>query len=352
VPSSELVWPDARAAVRDAAASDPAAAVTAPPMPWERQLRTAALASVAMAVPDQVVTNATVAERAGVTAQWIAHRTGVHERRHATDGERLQDFATAAGRQALQEAGVDAADVDLVLVATLAADEFTPNAAPLVAHDLGATGAGAMDVGAACTGFLSALQIATAQVESGRADNVLVIGADMVSRFVDQTDRGTAALFADGAGAALVTPAKEGSGHIGQILLRSDGSGAPSITAAQSDRIIRMQGHDTFKAAVLRMSEATVDAVARAGLTLDEIGLFVYHQANARILTAVSDRLGLDEAKLVNSIDRYGNTSSATLPIALVDARERGMLQPGMQVLLAAFGAGFTWGAGVIEWAA
>jgi 3-oxoacyl-[acyl-carrier-protein] synthase-3 len=321
-------------------------------MPWERQLRTAALASVAMAVPDQVVTNATVAERAGVTAQWIAHRTGVHERRHATDGERLQDFATAAGRQALQEAGVDAADVDLVLVATLAADEFTPNAAPLVAHDLGATGAGAMDVGAACTGFLSALQIATAQVESGRADNVLVIGADMVSRFVDQTDRGTAALFADGAGAALVTPAKEGSGRIGQILLRSDGSGAPSITAAQSDRIIRMQGHDTFKAAVLRMSEATVDAVARAGLTLDEIGLFVYHQANARILTAVSDRLGLDEAKLVNSIDRYGNTSSATLPIALVDARERGMLQPGMQVLLAAFGAGFTWGAGVIEWAA
>jgi 3-oxoacyl-[acyl-carrier-protein] synthase-3 len=321
-------------------------------MPWERQLRTAALASVAMAVPDQVVTNATVAERAGVTAQWIAHRTGVHERRHATDGERLQDFATAAGRQALQEAGVDAADVDLVLVATLAADEFTPNAAPLVAHDLGATGAGAMDVGAACTGFLSALQIATAQVESGRADNVLVIGADMVSRFVDQTDRGTAALFADGAGAALVTPAKEGSGRIGQILLRSDGSGAPSITAAQSDRIIRMQGHDTFKAAVLRMSEATVDAVTRAGLTLDEIGLFVYHQANARILTAVSDRLGLDEAKLVNSIDRYGNTSSATLPIALVDARERGMLQPGMQVLLAAFGAGFTWGAGVIEWAA
>jgi 3-oxoacyl-[acyl-carrier-protein] synthase-3 len=352
VRSSELVWPDARAAVREAAASDPAAAATAPPMPWERQLRTAALASVAMAVPDRVVTNATVAEGTGVTEQWIVHRTGVHERRHVSEGERLQDLATAAGRQALDDAGVAATDVDLVLVATLAADELTPNAAPLVAHDLGATKAGAMDVGAACTGFLSALQLASSQVESGRADNVLVIGADVVSRFVDPADRGTAALFADGAGAALVAPAEDGRGRIGHILLRSDGSGAPSIMAAHSDRIIHMQGHDTFKAAVLRMSEATVDAVAEAGLTLDEIGLFAYHQANARILTAVAERLGLDESKVVNSIARYGNTSSATLPIALVDARERGMLEPGMQVLLAAFGAGFTWGAGVIEWAA
>jgi 3-oxoacyl-[acyl-carrier-protein] synthase III len=352
VRSSELVWPDARAAVRDAAASDPAAAVTAPPMPWERQLRTAALASVSMAVPDRVVSNATVAERAGVTEQWIVHRTGVRERRHVTDGERLQDLATAAGRQALDEAGVPAHDVDLVLVATLAADELTPNAAPLVAHDLGATNAGAMDVGAACTGFLSALELASAQVEGGRADNVLVIGADVVSRFVDPADRGTASLFADGAGAALVAPAEEGRGRIGQILLRCDGSGAPAITAAHSDRIIHMQGHDTFRAAVQRMSEATVDAVSAAGLELDDVGLFVFHQANARILAAVGERLGLDDARVVNSIDRYGNTSSATLPIALVDARERGMLEPGMHVLLAAFGAGFTWGAGVIEWAA
>ena len=351
--SPELLLPtNARAAVRDAAASDPAAAVAATPMPLDRQLRTAALASVAMAVPERVVTNATVAEHAGVTEQWIVHRTGVHERRHVSEGERLQDLATAAGRQALDNAGVEPKDVDLVLVATLAADELTPNAAPLVAHDLGAVKAGAMDVGSACTGFLSGLQLAAAQVEGGRADNVLLIGADVLSRYIDRTDRGTAALFADGAGAAVVAPAGEGQGRIGDILLRCDGSGKDSIKAGDQERIIHMQGHDTFKSAVLRMSEATLASVERAGLELDEIDLFVYHQANARILTAVGDKLGLDEAKVVNSIDRYGNTSSATLPIALADARERGLLQPGMNVLLSAFGAGFTWGAGVIEWAA
>jgi 3-oxoacyl-[acyl-carrier-protein] synthase-3 len=352
VRSPELFLPDARAAVREAAASDPAAAVTSAPMPWDRHLRAAALASVAMAVPDRVVTNATIAEGAGVTEQWIVHRTGVHERRHVSDGQRLQDLAAAAGRRALDEAGVDAADVDMVLVATVAADELLPNCAPLVARDLGATKAGAMDVGAACTGFLSCLQLATAQVEGGRADNVLVIGADLLSRFTDPSDRGTAALFADGAGAVLVAPAEDGRARIGDIVLRCDGSGAGSITASDRERVIHMQGHDTFKAAVLRMSEASREAVARAGLTLEEIDLFVYHQANARILAAVGERLALDEAKVVNSIDRYGNTSSATLPIALADARERGLLEPGMNVLLAAFGAGFTWGAGVIEWPA
>jgi 3-oxoacyl-[acyl-carrier-protein] synthase III len=352
VRSPELLWPDARAAVREAAASDPAAAVTATPMPWDRHLRAAALASVAMAVPDRVVTNATVAEGAGVTEQWIVHRTGVHERRHVSDGERLQDLATAAGRGALEEAGTCAEELDLVLVATLAADELTPNCAPLVAHDLGATRAGAMDVSAACTGFLSALALASAQVEGGRADNVLVIGADVLSRFIDSTDRGTAALFADGAGAAVVAPSENGHGRIGDIVLHCDGTGAPSIRAGHDDQIIRMQGHDTFKAAVHRMSEATVEATGRAGLELDDIGLFVYHQANARILAAVGERLGLGPDRVINSIDRYGNTSAATLPIALADARERGMLDPGMNVLLAAFGAGFTWGAGVIEWAA
>jgi 3-oxoacyl-[acyl-carrier-protein] synthase-3 len=352
VRSPELFMPDARAAVREAAASDPAAAVTATPMPWDRPLRAAALTSVAMAMPDRVVTNATVAEGAGVTEQWIVHRTGVHERRHVSEGERLQDLATAAGRGALDEAGVDAADLDLVLVATLAADELTPNCAPLVAHDLGAAQAGAMDVSAACTGFLSALALAAAQVEGGRARNVLVIGADLLSRFIDRRDRGTAALFADGAGAVVVAPSENGDGRIGDIVLRCDGRGAAAIRAGHDDQIIRMQGHDTFKAAVHRMSEATLEATQRAGLQLDDIGLFVYHQANARILAAVGERLGLEADRVINSIDRYGNTSAATLPIALADARERGMLEPGMNVLLAAFGAGFTWGAGVIEWTA
>jgi 3-oxoacyl-[acyl-carrier-protein] synthase III len=352
VRSPDLLWPDARAAVRDAAASDPAAAATATPMPWERQQRAAALASVAMAVPERVVTNETVAEGAGVTEQWIVHRTGVHERRHVSPGERLQDLAATAGRAALDEAGVAPDDVDLVLVATVAADEILPNAAPLVARDLGATRAGAMDLGAACTGFLSALALAAAQVEGGRSENVLVIGADVLSRFIDRSDRGTAALFADGAGAALVAPSNGGGGHIGHIVLNSDARGRDSIRASHDEQTIRMQGHDTFKAAVLRMSESSLEATQRAGLDIDDIGLFVYHQANARILAAVGERLGLESERVINCIDRYGNTSSATLPIALADARERGMLEPGMNVLLAAFGAGFTWGAGVIEWGA
>jgi 3-oxoacyl-[acyl-carrier-protein] synthase III len=312
--------------------------------------RPAAITSIAMAVPDNVVTNATVAEGAGVTEQWIVHRTGVHERRHVADGERLQDLATAAGRQALDEAELDPADLDLVLVATVGADELLPNAAPLVALDLGAHRAGAIDLGAACTGFLSALSLAAAQVECGRCQHVLVIGADVLSRFTDKSDRGTAALFADGAGAAVVGAANGGPGLIGHIALHADGVGAPAICARHDDQIIHMQGHDTFKAAVQRLSESTLEAVARVGLDLDDIGLFVYHQANSRILAAVGERLGVEPARVIDCIDCYGNTSSATLPIALADARERGMLEPGMNVLLAAFGAGFTWGAGVIQW--
>jgi 3-oxoacyl-[acyl-carrier-protein] synthase III len=326
------------------------AVATRPPR-RPRELRQASLASISMAVPDRVVGNDVVAAGAGVTEQWIVHRTGVHERRNVSEGETVLTLATAAGRLALEEAGVDAADVDLVLVATVAPDEVLPNAAPLVATELGAHGAGAMDLGAACTGFLSALSMATAQVEGGRAEHVLVIGADVLSRFVDRTDRGTSALFADGAGATVVGPANGAGGWIGEIVLASDGRGAESIYIQNEERFLRMQGHDTFKAAVQRMSEATLEAVGRSGLELEDIDLFVYHQANIRILRAIAERLGLDESRIIDCIDRFGNTSSATLPIAMVDARKRGMLEPGMNVLLAAFGAGFTWGAGVIEWA-
>jgi 3-oxoacyl-[acyl-carrier-protein] synthase III len=347
---------DPPAPVEDGAPAESVPATTASPLTrpaWGvRRPRAAALASVAMAVPDNVVTNETVAAGAGVTEKWIVHRTGVHERRHVRDGETLAALAEAAGRAALDEAGVAAEELDLVLLATVAADELLPNAAPLVAHGLGAHSAGAMDVGAACTGYLSALSLAAAQVEGGRCEHVLVIGADVLSRFVDKTDRGTAALFADGAGASVVSPANGGPGVIGHIALHADAGGAEAIRAGREDQIIRMQGHDTFKAAVHRLSESTLEAVERAGLELDDIGLFVYHQANARILAAVGERLGIERERVIDCIDRYGNTSSGTLPIALADARERGMLEPGMNVVLAAFGAGFTWGAGVIQWGA
>ncbi len=320
--------------------------------PSGRSLRDAALASVSMAVPERVIGNDHVAAGAGVTEQWIVHRTGVRERRRVAEGQGVLELGVAAGRQALDEAGVEASDLDMVLLATVAADEILPNAAPLVATALGAERAGSMDVGAACTGFLSALSLAAAQVEGGRAEHVLVVGADVLSRFIDESDRGTAAIFADGAGAAVVGPADRFGGSIADIVLRCDGAGGPAIRASHEEQYIRMQGHDTFKAAVQRMSEATLEATERAGVGVAEVDLFVYHHANILILQAVAERLDLDEARVVDCIDRFGNTSSATLPIAMVDARERGMLEPGMNVLLAAFGAGFTWGAGMIEWGA
>lgn len=337
-------------AARDVAAPDPAVTKAAPPS-WDRgRLRAATLASVGTAVPDRVLGNAQIAERIGVSEDWIVSRTGIHERRRVAAGQGVVELAVAAGRQALERAGMAADELDLILVATLAPDQVMPNAAPVVAHQLGALRCGTMDIGAACTGFLTALSVATAQVESNRARNVLVIGAEVLSRFTDPDDKRTAALFGDGAGAAIVTPAEGGGGEVGPIALRHDGSHGQSIYADNTERFLVMQGHDTFREAVRRLSEATREACELAGKGLDEIDLFVYHQANARILTAVGERLELDQDKVIDCIDHFGNTSAATLPLALAEAQDRGMLQSGSTVLLAAFGAGFTYGAGVITW--
>ena len=341
--------------MREAAASDPAAAVTATPMPWDRHLRAAALASVAMAVPDRVVTNETVAEGAGVTEQWIVHRTGVHERRYVSEGERLQDLAARRpARGALEDAGVAAEDLDLVLVATLAADELLPNCAPLVAHDLGATKAGAMDVGAACTGFLSALQLATAQVEGGRADNVLVIGADVLSRFIDP----------DGPRHRRPVRRRRRRGRWSRPPTTAAAASATSSCAATARRpsrsaATRDEQHHPH-AGTRHLQGRGLSACprpprgrrARRPRARRHRPVRLPPGQRAASCAAVGERLGLDDERVINSIDRYGNTSAATLPIALADARERGMVEPGMNVLLAAFGAGFTWGAGVIEWAA
>jgi 3-oxoacyl-[acyl-carrier-protein] synthase III len=231
----------------------------------------------------------------------------------------------------------------------MSADELTPNAAPLVAEELGAKRAGAIDVGAACTGFLSALSLATAQIESGRAGKVLVIGADLLSRITDPEDRSTAGLLADGAGAAVVQ-AEDAPGRIGQVVLGADGGHSALITASHADRVIHMNGHDTFKHAVARMSGATREALALAGRTIDEIDLFVYHQANSRIIRAVGLELGLPPERTADYLAGYGNTSAATLPMALTLAEEEGRLREGATVLLAAFGAGLAWGATVVEW--
>ena len=316
-----------------------------------RPLRGAAFCSVARAVPAQVITNAPIAERLGVSEDWIVSRTGVR-RRHATaPGERLSDLAAEAGARALADAGLTGADVDLLLVATTTQDEVTPSAAPIVAERLGAQRAAAIDVGAACTAFLSGLALATAQLESGRSDTALLIGADVFFRYLDQDDRRTAALFGDGAGATVLT-AVDGAGAVGPVALHSDGTAWDLIRVDSFERVIRMAGHETFRNAVTRMSEVTHEALAMAGLALDDIDLFVYHQANSRIIRAVGDRLGLPAEKVVDVVERYGNTSAASIPIALSEAREDGRLRDGARVLLGAFGAGFTWGAGVVTWGA
>jgi len=313
------------------------------------QLRGAAIASVGVSLPAQVVTNAEVAARLGVSPDWIERRTGIRTRRRAGEGERLDAHATLAARDALERAGVSAADVDLVLVATTTADEVLPNAAPLVAYALGATRAGAFDIGAACTGFLSAMAVGCAQIESGRADCVVVIGADFMSRIIDPDDRMTAPVFGDGVGAIVLAAIDEPS-RVGPICLAADGAGAEFIFVERADSLVRMRGHETFREAVTWLSDSTLRAVDAAGLELAEIDRFVYHQANSRILRAVGERLGLPDDRVVDCIGDYGNTSAATLPLALAFSEAEGGLRQGDRVLIAAFGAGFTWGATVVEW--
>jgi len=309
----------------------------------------AAIASVGASLPDTVIRNSEIAARIGVSDEWIVRRTGIRSRRVAEPTERLSTHAAAAAAAALRRAAVSPEQVDLVLVATTTPDDVMPNAAPLVAHELGAVRAGAFDIGAACTGFLSALAVGTGQIEAGRAQCVLVIGADLMSRILDPQDRSTAAVFADGAGAVVLQATGEAS-RIGPIVLGADGAGADHIKVPREEGVIRMRGHETFREAVARLSLSTVQAVRAAGARLDDIDLFVYHQANGRILSAVGERLSLPADRVVDCISEHGNTSAATLPLALAHVESNGRLAPGHRVLLGAFGAGFTWGATVVQW--
>ena len=299
-------------------------------------------------LPEQVVNNLPIAERLGIDDHWIEKRTGIRSRRHAMPHERLSDLATAAGKAAVEDAGIDATELDVVLVATTSADEITPNAAPYVATALGATKANAMDIGAACTAFVTALSVGASMIESGRAETVLVVGADALSRFTDFDDKRTAALFGDGAG-AIVLGNQEGGG-VGPFVFGNDAELAEAIIARRDDPVLRMDGHTTFNSATAALVNSTRDAVELAGLTLDDVDLFVYHQANARITKAVAERLELPMERVADYIADIGNTSAASIPLALAFARDEDRLHPGDTVLVAAVGAGFTWGGAVLEW--
>ena len=300
------------------------------------------ISGLGTALPPHVVASADLEARLGLDPSWIERRTGIRERRHLQPGERLSDLAAAAGRAALADADLAADDLDLVLVATFTADDVTPGAAPLVAHALG-TRAAAVDVNAACVGFLHALDLAASAIGAGRAQHVLVVGAEAVSRVLDHDDRRTAGLFGDGAGAAVLSG---GRGEVSPFVLRSAGEHAGLIRATRDEPLIRMEGHETFLLATASLCEATSDACAAAGVGLGEIDRFVFHQANRRILAAVTERLGLEPERVVDAIADVGNTSAASIPLALAVSRPCS----GERVLLGAMGAGFVFGAGVVTW--
>ena len=314
-----------------------------------RPTRTAGVLGLGHHLPETIVSNLPIAERLGIEESWIVKRTGIKHRRHAMPSERLSDLAIEAGRNAVKDAGVDPAALDAVLVATTSADEITPNAAPYVATALGAVHANAFDVGAACTAFVTAMSAGTALIESGRAETVLVIGADALSRFTDFDDKRSAALFGDGAGAIVLGAQEDGDG-VGQFVFGSDATLSEAIIARRDDPVLRMDGHTTFNAAVGALVRSTRAACELSGTALDDIDLFVYHQANARITRSVAEHLELPSERVADYIAETGNTSAASIPLALTFARQEDRLHPGDTILMAAVGAGFTWGAAVVEW--
>lgn len=312
-------------------------------------------------LPDRVLTNDELAKMVDTNSEWIVERTGIRERRIAAPDETSSTIGAEAARRTLAAAGIDGSEIDLVLVGTCTPDGMFPSVASRIQHAIGATNAGAFDVNAACAGYLSALSTATQFIANGAARRVMVVGAETLSRIVDWTDRGTCVLFGDGAGATLLEQATPGEpGSIESFILRSDGGQAESLYAGgpagpennplARDVNIVMDGRAVFRAAVEDMSSACRTALEEAGLTTDDIALCVPHQANERIIRAVARNLGLEMDRVFMNVDRYGNTSSATIPIALHEANMEGRLKPGDHVLMTVIGGGLAWGAMVAQW--
>jgi 3-oxoacyl-[acyl-carrier-protein] synthase-3 len=311
------------------------------------------------------MTNDDLSKIVDTSDEWIRTRTGIRERRIAADDETTTTLATNAARDALAVAAVDPLDVDLVIVATASPDYLMPATGVLVARDLGATRAAGFDLNAACSGFVFGLAAGASFVTSGMARQVLVIGVDLLSRYLDWTDRNTCVLFGDGAGAVLLS-ASESPGGLLAVELYSDGTGEegiiipgggtahPATEESVRDRLhfMRMAGKEVYRYATRQLAETTQAAVAGAGLRMDDIDLFLYHQANIRILDTVRDLLRIDGDKVHVNIDRYGNTSAASVPMALAEAVAAGRVNVGDRILMGAFGAGYTAGAAVLEWTA
>jgi 3-oxoacyl-[acyl-carrier-protein] synthase-3 len=306
----------------------------------------ATILGIGAALPPHRVTNADLVSRLDTSDDWIVRRTGIRERRFLAADETLAQLAAEASAQALADAGCAAAEIDHVIAATFTADRVTPGLAPALAARLGAARAGVVDLNAACAGFLYGLEQAAALIESGRARTVLVCAAEALSRVTDHEDRATAVLFGDGAGAAVVGPADGGHG-IGVFAYGYDDELADLLYAERDERKLRMDGQAVYRHAVARMTEAAREALERNGVRTDELDYFVAHQANARIVVAVADALGVPHEKVSFNVEHTANTSAASIPLALAAAQRDGRLRAGALIGMVAFGAGFVWAAGI-----
>jgi 3-oxoacyl-[acyl-carrier-protein] synthase-3 len=307
-------------------------------------------------VPDRVYTNKDLEQFVDTTDEWIVERTGIRERRFASQEEALTDIAAPAARAALADAGVDASSIDLIIVATVTPDMMFPTSSALLADSLGMPDAAAYDLLAGCTGFMYALAQAYGMVASGLSKRALVVGGDVLSKILDWEDRSTLVLFGDGAGAVVVEPVQEG-GFLG-FELGADGGGGESLWLPGSgsryfedgDKLVKMNGREVFKFATRVMVSSAEKVLAECELTVDDVDVYVPHQANKRIIDHAAKKLGIPEEKVVVNVDRYGNTSSGSIPLALADAAADGRLREGELVLMTGMGAGLTWGSALIEW--
>ncbi|HEU5049398.1 MAG TPA: beta-ketoacyl-ACP synthase III [Gemmatimonadales bacterium] len=327
----------------------------------------AAIRGLGVAVPPRVLDNAWFEQRLETSDQWIVERTGIRERHIADPSQSVADLSHEASMKAMAQAGVTPDQIDAIVLGTATPDRLLPSTACDLQVLLGARNAAAFDISAACPGFIYALTIAEGLIASGQSRTALVIGAEKLSSITDYEDRGTAILFGDGAGAAVVQRTEptgdkprgilstflKSDGRLGNLLYRPGGGAAEPLSEkvlAERSHFIRMAGREVFKAAVLAMAEASDEAIRRAGVSADEIDLLVPHQANIRIIEATAKHAGMPMDRVMVNVDRYGNTSSASIPIALDQAVREGRIGPGSLVLLVAFGAGFTWGSAVVRW--
>ena len=307
-------------------------------------------------VPERVLTNHELAELVDTSDEWIVTRTGIRERRIAAETEALSDLALPAVRQALDQAGTDGKDIDLLIVATVTPDMMFPSTAAILADRLGAADAAAYDLSAGCTGFMYALAQAYGMLAGGLARRALVVGGDVLSRILDWSDRSTLILFGDGAGAVVLEPSEE-AGFLA-FELGADGAGGEDLWLPGSgsrlfedpDRLVKMNGREVFKFATRVLVSSGEAVLDRAGVRIEDVDVYVPHQANVRIIDHATKKLGVPSERVVVNVDRFGNTSSGSIPLALADAQADGRLQAGKLVLMTGMGAGLTWGSALMRW--